>query len=82
MIQIQDQFFDFWEVRSLAKHDEYNDTDECMDYGIILNKDAVSVNYRDVVFKYESEEERDQALLDFKRKCEHSDIVVIVGEEE
>ena len=78
MIDIQGNLYDFWEVRSVEKGIRYNDDDVKEEYLIILNKTSTSTNVNEVVFVYDTEEERDTDLANLKAKLQDHDTVVLV----
>lgn len=78
MVDIQGNKYDFWEVRSLGKFEEYNEDKESMEYGIIMNRNAIGLNYQDVKFLYDTKEQRDEAMLKIEQSLLDYDVVLIV----
>lgn len=78
MVDIQGNKYDFWEVRSLEKFEEYNEDKESMEYGIIMNRNAIGLNYQDVKFLYDTKEQRDEAMLKIEQSLLDYDVVLIV----
>lgn len=78
MVEIQGNLYDMWEVRSIEKCERFNDEKEEMEYCILLNKTAIGLNFAEVYFTYETEEERDAALKALKIKLADYDTILIV----
>jgi hypothetical protein len=78
LLKIQKQLFDIWELRSIEKHDEYDDTLEDMQYFIVLNKTSIGTNYTQVKFKYPTAESRDAELARIELQLEDYEGCIIL----
>lgn len=63
-IEIQGSLYDLWDLKKIDPAEVYNDKICAIEYQIVINRDAISKEYRDVVHKYKSKKLRD---LDLER---------------
>lgn len=78
MVEIQGNYYDMWELRSLEKCERYNEDKEDMEYCILMNKTAIGLNFTEVYFVYPTEEERDLALKQLRSKLEDFDTIQVI----
>jgi len=78
MIELQDQLFDLFNLKSVQKDEEYNGRFKRMDYIIWINKDATILEYKDIKLKYASEEERDLDLARIKDTIDEHETAMVL----
>jgi hypothetical protein len=81
-IVIQNDIFDLWHFVSAEGDTEYNDAREDFDYLLILNRTAVTTNVKEKVYKFTTEEERDEVLYMLQDKIRQHLTMQIMGEED
>lgn len=78
LLKIQQQLFDIWELRSIEKHDEYDDKLEEIVYYIVLNRNSIGLNFAQVKFAYDTEEARDAELTRIELQLEEYEGCIIL----
>jgi hypothetical protein len=78
LIDIRDNIYDVWELRSLEKGQRYNSDFEEVEHTIVMNRDAIQTNYANVVFPFDSEEERDEYLKNLKIRLGEFESIMFV----
>lgn len=79
-LKINGSLLDVWEIKSFKKESRYNPIKECMEYLIVVNRNAIQTNQNDWEEAFETEESRDERLLDIieRLSVDMSEFVEIV----
>lgn len=81
-VDIQGDIFDVWNFVSAEADQEYNDIRGDFDYLLIINKTAMSVNVKEKIYKFQTEEERDDILFQIKEAMQKHPNFFFLGEDD
>ena len=78
-IDIDDELFDVFSIKSIRRFEEFDIDKECMMYGIIVNEEVHTDSpFRDVKFHYYHLEVRDEKLKAIKMKLANFEYIMII----
>jgi hypothetical protein len=80
LFEIKGNMYDWWEVRSIERVDEYDEDISDICHKIVLNRTATATNVVETTFKYDSLEERDEDYMRIRSKLIEYENVIIIGE--